>query len=139
MYIQLFSGLIMARKKSEKETTKSVMYPLRMTAQEHQWLRVRAREKGTSMSNVIRTALDGQPLRDYGKEEDLWKEFQSWKGPLTFVANNLNQLTRAIHEIRQFRRFEDGEFSQLPKELEEAKRVVAGLSAILYQFKKEES
>jgi hypothetical protein len=78
-----------------------------------------AGKAGLSVTDLILARLENLPIKDYQKENQLLSKLNELTQELGFIGNNINQVTVAIHQIKNSQRMENGEFQEFNKLMEQ--------------------
>ena len=117
----------MARPKKSADEQLSEMFPIRMTVTTRETLRNKSRAAGVSEAEFIRRYIDGVPNPSPARasvDPALVTALNSYAVALGKIGNNVNQLTAATHQGREYARF----WREIGEELEAD--LVAGREAL---------
>lgn len=91
----------------------------RVSADKKREIKKIAGKAGLSITELILSRLENIQLKDYEKEDKFLLKLNELTQELGFIGNNINQVTVAIHQIKNSQRIEHGEFQEFNKLLEQ--------------------
>lgn len=118
----------MARPKKSADEQLSEMFPVRMTVATREALRSKARAAGVSEADYIRRYIDGVPNPSPARasvDPALVAALNAYAVALSKIGNNVNQLTAASHQGRDFVRFWREIGAELSVDLESSRDALA--------------
>ena len=71
-----------------------------------------AKEKGISLTELIMARLNGQRVPDRVYDKSIFTSIDKLTREMNSIGNNINQSTRAIHQIKNSHKMEAGDFKQ---------------------------
>jgi antitoxin component of RelBE/YafQ-DinJ toxin-antitoxin module len=88
---------------------------IRVTPDKKQEIKEIAKKLGLTMTELILTRLNDLPLKDYNKENEFLKVANELTQELGYIGNNINQVTIAIHQMKNSQKINQGEIIEFNK------------------------
>ena len=82
---------------------------IRIPKQKKKELLQLAKERKVSVTRIMLAALDNIPLKDYAHEKQFLPQLLELTRELHYIGNNINQVTVAIHHIKNGHQLPAGE------------------------------
>lgn len=98
-------------KKSESEKATAII-KFRIKGKEKAALQAEARDKGISLTELVKARLYGRPVRDRVYDKGIFESIEKLTREMNSIGNNINQSTIAIHQIKNSQKMELGDFRQ---------------------------
>lgn len=85
---------------------------IRLTKKDKKWIKERAKKAGQTVTDLVINSLQSVPVKDYQLEKEFFLQLNRLTKELGYIGNNINQVTIAIHQIKNSHKMDQGDFAE---------------------------